>query len=215
MTGESRTFDHLTIVSHTTDIDSNDANQIKEISKLHSQIGENLKTVIEKTKDILEKVIRIGELLTQKKETLDHGEFGPWIKENLPFKHRTANRYMEIYRNRHAIKPTEVKNVTNAYKFIKRLKAHENPRLKDEPHERMKIIITPDSSDSYIIFEALNKAKVILETESISRVIALMASDWIENNIDTKSLPPLEEKIKAIETIYNVEITAKRIDQSL
>jgi len=41
--------------------------------------------------------IRIGELLTQIKAELPHGQFTGWIEENLPFTVRTAQRFTKIY----------------------------------------------------------------------------------------------------------------------
>ena len=52
--------------------------RIDEIGQLHNEIIGHLKTS-------LEKAIRIGELLSEQKDSLKHGEFIPWIKDNLPF----------------------------------------------------------------------------------------------------------------------------------
>jgi hypothetical protein len=59
----------------------------QEIVKLHNEIIDALKMT-------LRKAIRIGELLTEQKQSLKHGEFAPWIKDNLPFTDRTAQMYM-------------------------------------------------------------------------------------------------------------------------
>ena len=57
--------------------------RIDEIAKLHDEIYGAFKTT-------LEKAIRIGELLTEQKQNLKHGEFTSWVENNLPFTERTA-----------------------------------------------------------------------------------------------------------------------------
>jgi hypothetical protein len=56
---------------------------------------------------ILTHAIRNGELLSQIKKALKHGEFALWIKSvaqpQLGFSHRTINRYLKVYGQRHAI----------------------------------------------------------------------------------------------------------------
>ena len=57
---------------------------IDQIVTLHNQIVADLKRS-------LDSAIQIGQLLAEQKENLNHGEFGPWIKANLPFTDRTAS----------------------------------------------------------------------------------------------------------------------------
>jgi Protein of unknown function (DUF3102) len=54
-----------------------------EINRLHGEICEAARTSIGKA-------IRIGELLTQTRLTLKHGEWLPWLKENVGFSRQTA-----------------------------------------------------------------------------------------------------------------------------
>ena len=65
-------------------------NIVQEIRTLHIEI-------YELTVNRLEKAIRIGELLTVQKATLDHGAFLPWIEESLPFGSRQAQNYMTLF----------------------------------------------------------------------------------------------------------------------
>jgi hypothetical protein len=64
----------------------------------------------------LEKAIRIGELLTGQKDTLKHGEWLSWIKANLPFSYKTAERYMSCYNKREKL--DRVSNLTHAYSLL-------------------------------------------------------------------------------------------------
>jgi hypothetical protein len=85
----------------------------KEISRLHQEIGEHLRRS-------LANAIRIGELLSEQKATLQHGEFGRWISENLPFTDRTARNYMRIFDNRNILKTETVSDLGTAYKLLSR-----------------------------------------------------------------------------------------------
>jgi hypothetical protein len=48
----------------------------------------------------LDKFIQIGKLLTQCKETIDHGEWMQWMKGNLSFSQQMASVYMRAYERR-------------------------------------------------------------------------------------------------------------------
>jgi len=80
-----------------------------EIIQLHGEIELSLKTS-------LEKAIRIGELLTGIKGKLKHGEFIPWIKDNLPFTDRTARSYVNLYNKRTEL--SGVNNINEAYRIL-------------------------------------------------------------------------------------------------
>jgi hypothetical protein len=68
-------------------------NTADEINTLHKELNVTFESV-------LQKAIRIGDLLTYKKDTTWHNEWIPWIKKNLDFGEREAQRYMQIYENR-------------------------------------------------------------------------------------------------------------------
>lgn len=87
-----------------------------EIIILHNEIaGHLIKS--------MERAIRIGELLTEQKGNLKHGEFTTWIKNNLPFTDRTARNYMRCYENKDKLKKDKLKtetisDLTSAYKLL-------------------------------------------------------------------------------------------------
>lgn len=82
-----------------------------EIIKLHEEI-------IGLMKRSLVSAIRIGELLTEQKGLLNHGEFGKWITANLPFTSRTAQNYMRVYKERDRLKSETVSHLTEAYQLL-------------------------------------------------------------------------------------------------
>jgi hypothetical protein len=65
------------------------------------------------------KAVEIGQLLTEQKEELKHGEFMPWIKANMPFSTATARNYMRLWERREDLKLLTVSNLKTAYKVVK------------------------------------------------------------------------------------------------
>lgn len=82
--------------------------RVQEITTLHNEISGYLRVT-------LDKAVRIGELLTEQKNELKHGEFIPWAEDNLPFDIRTAQRYMRVYRKKPELKYDSVSYLTEAY----------------------------------------------------------------------------------------------------
>ena len=73
----------------------------------HDRLGELAATVNDEyalmTGDMtraVKRAIRIGELLTEAKSEVAHGEWIPWVEENLVFGQREARRYMRVAANR-------------------------------------------------------------------------------------------------------------------
>lgn len=83
--------------------------KLQRICFLHGEIRKELQTT-------LEKAIEIGELLTQVKAKLEHGEWGHWCKDNLPFSIATATNYMKAFHNRERLKSLDVRGLAEAYK---------------------------------------------------------------------------------------------------
>ncbi len=68
----------------------------------------------------LEKAIRIGELLTEQKKRLGHGNYTGWVNANMPFSERTASNYMRLYIHRDKLQNTD--NISDAYLILGRAK---------------------------------------------------------------------------------------------
>ena len=84
--------------------------QAQEIIRLHSEIEASLRTT-------LAKAIRIGQLLSEKKTTLKHGEYLPYVR-TLPFSERTARMYVSVYKRQDELKSAKVADLSNAYQFL-------------------------------------------------------------------------------------------------
>ena len=67
--------------------------QIKEINELHKGVYGGLKTTVEKA-------IKIGELLTECKEQVKHGEWEQFVRINCDFSEDMAQKYMKAYEKR-------------------------------------------------------------------------------------------------------------------
>jgi hypothetical protein len=85
--------------------------RVSEIITLHNEIVSYLRMSVKKA-------IRIGELLSEQKACLQHGEFLPWIKANLSFTERTAQNYMRLYTQRDLLKNENVSYLAEGYRLF-------------------------------------------------------------------------------------------------
>ncbi len=81
------------------------------IVKLHGEVAGNFKLTVEK-------MIEIGGELHTQRESLDHGQWLPWIKANLPFSYKTVERYVSCWENRAKLKLDRLSNLESAYKML-------------------------------------------------------------------------------------------------
>lgn len=95
--------------------------KIDQINKMHRD-NEN------HAQKMIHNAIQIGQLLSEQKESLEHGEWIPWVKDNLCFDARQAQRYMRAYQNRDKIDTTSMTHLSQAMQQLSepRKKEHEN-----------------------------------------------------------------------------------------
>ena len=89
------------------------------INRLHAEICDAARTTIDKA-------IRIGQLLTEQKARLKHGQWLPWLETNVEFSRQTADNYRRIYDRREELKSLNIGNLTDAYAATLPEKAAEN-----------------------------------------------------------------------------------------
>lgn len=93
-------------------------NKAKKINDLH-------KSAILTARKTIEFCIEAGELLSQVKDELKHGEFNLWCKENLELSRSTIFRYMKLYGNREVIheanSPSEALRIIDKCSNLKHL----------------------------------------------------------------------------------------------
>ena len=101
-----------------------------EIAQLHGEI-------LEHARASLDKAIRIGEILTQVKGAIGHGNWLPWLAESVSFSRQTSDNYVWCFDNRETLKLLNVSNLAEAYSF-KRLGLSESngdrPQQLHEPN---------------------------------------------------------------------------------
>lgn len=120
---------------------------IREINQLHDDINDAGRTM-------LDKAIRIGELLTDVKDSLDHGKWLVWLHANVEFSQQTASNYMRVFRERDKLKLLTVSNLTDAYALLAEPKA--------EPQHTDEIALAPE------VFKKFNQLspdnRLVIET---------------------------------------------------
>jgi hypothetical protein len=122
---------------------------LMEIRQLHQEICSLAMTA-------LDKAIRIGELLLQEKAKLKHGEWLPWIKENLPFSHNTVNRYKRCYQYRDRL---------SNYSNLNNLSVDGFLRLCSTPRSKIKEEVTKEISKANDKIQVIEREKEVLEAE--------------------------------------------------
>ena len=142
---------------------------ISEITALHNEIVGNLRRS-------LDAAIRIGELLTGQKESLGHGHFTGWVKDNLPFTERTAQNYMRIYRNRDRLKSETISDLTESYKLLKGRQGI--PSVRDEVQEAVKEC--QEIEDEVVVLDQLARGAELAEGQEGMRLLELVHRKAVE-----------------------------------
>ena len=136
-----------------------------------------------------EKSIRVGELLTEQKKCLPHGEFTKWVRLNCPFSPRTAREYMWVYCHRDKVADTagfEKVSLTAAKKEIYRqIALSRNPNI--PPEERIFIRFSLTKEGAEIVEHALTLAGEIYEKTSDSQSLIELCLDWTNDMIEVMS----------------------------
>jgi len=173
-------------------------NRAQEIVNLHQEILIHLRLS-------LGKAIKIGKILIEQKSNLSHGEFTPWVKANIPFSDRTARNYMRLFRESHNLKMANISNLSQAYRFLKRLnwsqqKETENKR---EMEKRTFITLSLDVHQKEIIMTAMDRIKKLLMIDSNSTALEFIAYHWFctLSLTDRPDLMPIEAAKRLFETI--------------
>ena len=87
-------------------------------SKQGHRLNQLYLEIVKDAQSLLTRVIEAGGILTELKASLPHGEFAPWVNDNLVFSMRTAQRYMKIYLHREELKNDSVSLLNDAHKML-------------------------------------------------------------------------------------------------
>lgn len=99
-----------------------------EIVKLHQGIMASARRSVQDA-------IRIGQILSDQKEVLEHGQFLPWV-ETLPFSDKTSEKYMALFKYSNKIEASS--NLQEAYKQIESIEAHERRTEEERKRDMIK-----------------------------------------------------------------------------
>jgi hypothetical protein len=103
--------------------------------------------------------IKIGSILVQVKEGLNHGEFKPWIESNLNIGYRTAIRYVKIFQNRDSIEKEGFSSIRQALQFLSEPEADETEPDQPLSELRRKLRVAFDQGNDSIL-SAKEKAQL-------------------------------------------------------
>jgi hypothetical protein len=95
-----------------------------------TQINDLHKEIRSAAQSMLVKAIKLGGLLLDEKQRVGHGHWLDWVKVNLIFSPRTAQRYITCYEHREQLNTTSVSHLADAVKLLAK------PRKVEEPPQK-------------------------------------------------------------------------------
>jgi len=104
-------------------------NRADRIIECHRGISGSMKQAVDYA-------LEAGQLLTEQKAELKHGDFLPWIKAYMPFGQSAAFNYIKIYT--HAAKLHGCGTLQEAYKQIEQIEREQNKTEKQKAYTRVK-----------------------------------------------------------------------------
>jgi hypothetical protein len=75
----------------------------RRLSVLADELGQEVRAAEDAARDAVSHAIRVGELLTEAKSLVKHGEWLPWLAANFPGSERTAQTWMRLASNSAAV----------------------------------------------------------------------------------------------------------------
>ncbi|TGL17916.1 DUF3102 domain-containing protein [Leptospira yanagawae] len=151
---------------------------VKRIIDLHE-------SVLGGMKNVLQNAMALGEELSRIKEDLGHGNWIPWIEQNLPFSERSARNYISIFKNKELLNRQPIADLKSAIKFLSDGTQEEkeiNPKENQDPkilYKRFRHGEKLSQKDKIILKEFL-----IIEKENIFAKAKKKVTE-IENEIQS------------------------------
>jgi hypothetical protein len=172
-----------------------------EIKKLHEEI-------CERGRITLDKAIRVGELLSNRKSKCKHGKWIPWLIENVEFSESTACNYMRLFKNRGKIKSATLADLTDAYSLL----ADTTKTGGNKPNSKRHIPEPKRSHNSKPVRQPGPETKTLDKSHSISisehATIAPLPVEIVEGDpVESKKQPiplvkiteaPIEQRIDSL-----------------
>jgi hypothetical protein len=183
----------------------NEKSRVQEIVNLHQEILGHLRSS-------LGKAIKIGQLLSEQKSNLAHGEFTTWVKVNISFSDRTARNYMRLFKERDKLKTENVSDLGDAYNVLKRLSWSKQKQDKSEDNKNSYMTIVFDAAGRDIIHNAVDAAKELLNIKSQSQALEFICYEWQQSSFETSMVVPIETAKRLFEETYSVKVTIKNLE---
>jgi hypothetical protein len=163
---------------------------VQEINQLHDEIGASARTA-------LDKAIRCGELLTAQREELHHGQWLPWLKENVNFTQRTAWTYMQLFNHREEIKLENASNLAEASRLIFRITEEPEPVI--EESTPVQEIETPDTST-----QDVNGETPVIEADAVEAPVPRWEKDLHDEPVPPPSPPSTPRPAPKLDNVQAV-----------
>jgi Protein of unknown function (DUF3102) len=169
----------------------------EEINRLHQ-------ANCEVAQQVIQRAIRIGELLVKKKASLPHGEWLPWFTKNIKFSTQTADNYRMLYTRQAELKFLTIRNLTDAYRLLR----NADKLLKDKVRRTPKVQVNAaDFADQTASVPPGTKDSTVTdlpsESEEAEPPEIWCASDEVEADKNKpKSRPPQPKAWNPLEHGY-------------
>ncbi|WP_028973290.1 hypothetical protein [Spirochaeta cellobiosiphila] len=135
-----------------------------EIINLYNEIEERFTKAAQ---DSMSNIFRIGEIIFDQKKVLPHGEFTPWVNDNLPFGVRQAQRYILAYLNKDQYNPSLELNLKS---FLALLKTKDSNKI-DKP-KSTKSIYDTDRKIDFTNEEVKIGDSVLISRDRLDKIIS-------------------------------------------
>lgn len=109
----------------------------------------------------LNNAIEIGQLLTDAKKALPHGQFTSWIETNCIFTDRTARRYMKLHKERDKLK--NAAGIQEAYQLLREPKTDTVSELEPQDLAGLEAVISESKETVEQVLTHTDKIAQILK----------------------------------------------------
>ncbi len=165
-------------------IDTIEVVEEPEADMLPANIGEliNEEHLAAKTayREAVTHAMRAGSMLCAMKDSLKHGEFGPWLRANCHFSQDTANVYMKIYKGRDELDSNSEHarnlSIRSALKAISPSKPKSAPVPKATPEPEPAADILAPLRAAKAVLERKDFCKQVIRTENPAEACELLLS---------------------------------------
>ena len=184
------------------------------LNRLHEEI-------FHATKMTTEKAIDLGGRLAKLRRSLGHGKWLPFVKAHLSFSSKTAERYMNVYKNRKALaaKFDNVSNfaLTDAYGFIAEAKKSDSGRQQAPAQAEAQ----QEADKNAVMKELSRSVRDQLQPLSAQRIsqfkedLLSFMRNWMERHVGDEGVMESTQPLAPVEAEAKLEIQGLPISMGL